>query len=143
MTTYIIRRVIQGFLVLVGSSFLVYSMLIVTPGGPLDQYNGRAGEGGRPLPKRVLWELIHTYKLDKPYPLNYLIWLFDPEDTTEIVGLDKVVPKGIDLTVGDWRIKGSVVLTGDFGRSVTLAKGVYVTDMIGIFASLISATPWC
>jgi peptide/nickel transport system permease protein len=131
MTTYIIRRVIQGFLVLVGSSFLVYSMLIITPGGPLDQINGRGGEGAHPIPKRILEELIKTYKLDKPYPINYLVWLFDPSDTTEIKGLDQVVPKGIDLAVGDWHIKGSGILTGDFGRSVSLAKGLYVTDMIG------------
>src|SRR5919202_662536 len=89
MTTYIVRRVIQGFLVLVASSFVIYSLLIVTPGGPLDQYYA------------------------------------------EIVGMDQVVPKGIDLVIGDWHIKGSGVLTGDFGRSVSLAKGVYVTDLIG------------
>ncbi|MFL5734233.1 MAG: ABC transporter permease [Chloroflexia bacterium] len=131
MTTYIVRRIVQGILVLVASSFVVYSLLIFTPGGPWDQVNSRSGEGGRPIPARVLAQLIKTYKLDKPYPVNYLVWLFDPEDTTEIKGLDQVVPKGIDLTVGNWHIKGSGILTGDFGRSVSIAKGLYVRDMIG------------
>ena len=143
MTSYIVRRVIQGFLVLVASSFVIYSILVVTPGGPVDQYYQKFGEGGHPPPGSLLEALLKLYKLDKPYPINYLVWLFDPEDTTEIVGLDKVVPKGLDLAIGPWHIKGSGVLTGDFGRSVSLAKGVYVMDMIGIFASLISATPWC
>src|SRR5436189_66941 len=37
MTTYIIRRFIQGLIVLVLATFVIYSILVITPGGPADQ----------------------------------------------------------------------------------------------------------
>src|SRR5437762_8515554 len=121
MTTYLIRRFIQGFIVLVASSFLIYSILIVTPGGPKDQINQILQDPSKHLTKVFVDQMFKRYKLDKPYPLNYLIWLFDPSEITETVGLSTVVPKGVDVTIGPWNIKGSGVLTGDFGKSVVLA----------------------
>src|SRR5919201_6981658 len=131
MTTYLIRRFIQGFIVLGESSFVIYSILIITPGGPRDQINQMLQDPSKHLSKFFVEQMYKRYKLDQPYPLNYLVWLFDPSETTEIVGLDTVRQKGIDVTIGPWHIKGSGVLTGDFGKSVVLAKGVYAMDMIG------------
>jgi ABC-type dipeptide/oligopeptide/nickel transport system permease component len=37
MATYIIRRFIQGISVLVLATFVIYSILVITPGGPLEQ----------------------------------------------------------------------------------------------------------
>src|SRR5438270_748133 len=131
MATYLIRRLIQGFIVLIVSSFVIYSILIITPGGPKDQINQMLQDPSKHLSKVFVDQMYKRYKLDKPYPLNYLIWLFDPSEITETVGLNTVVPKGVDVTIGPWRIQGSGVLTGDFGKSVALAKGVYAMDMIG------------
>jgi peptide/nickel transport system permease protein len=131
MTTYLIRRFIQGFIVLVVSSFVIYSILIITPGGPRDQINQMLQDPSKHLSKFFVEQMYKRYKLDKPYPLNYLVWLFDPSETTDIEGLNTVVQKGIDVTIGPWRIQGSGVLTGDFGKSVAMAKGVYAMDMIG------------
>ena len=39
MTTYIIRRLLQGIVVLFLSPFMIYSIPILTPGGPKDQIN--------------------------------------------------------------------------------------------------------
>jgi peptide/nickel transport system permease protein len=44
---------------------------------------------------------------------------------------NEVVPKGLDIQVGEWRLQGSGMLTGNFGRSITIAKGLPVTDMVG------------
>ncbi|MFL5735294.1 MAG: ABC transporter permease [Chloroflexia bacterium] len=131
MTTYLIRRLIQGFFVLVVASFVIYSILIITPGGPMDQINEIRQDPSKHVSKYFIDQMLQRYKLDKPYPLNYLVWLFDPSETSEIQGIDTVVPKGIDVTIGPWRIRGSGVLTGDFGKSVNMAKGVPVMDMIG------------
>jgi peptide/nickel transport system permease protein len=131
VTTYLIRRIIQGFIVLVVSSFLIYSILIVTPGGPRDQLNQMMQERRVQLSKVYVDQMLRRYKLDQPYPFSYLVWLFDSKEITETVGLNTVVPKGIDVTIGPWRIQGSGVLTGDFGKSVALAKGVSVMDLIG------------
>src|SRR5439155_3692568 len=131
MTTFLIRRFIQGFIVLVVSSFVIYSILIVTPGGPKDQINQILQDPSKHLSKFFIEQMYKRYKLDQPYPLNYLVWLFDPNETTEIVGLNTVQQKGIDVTIGPWHIQGSGVLTGDFGKSVVLAKGLDVMELIG------------
>ena len=39
MSIYIVRRLLQGIVVLFLSSFMIYSILILTPGGPRDQIN--------------------------------------------------------------------------------------------------------
>ena len=112
MTTYLIRRLIQGFIVLVAASFVIYSILIITPGGPRDQINQILQDPSKHISKIFKDQMYKRYKLDKPYPLNYVIWLFDPSEITDTVGLNTVVPKGIDVTIGPWQIRGSGVLTG-------------------------------
>ena len=37
MATYIIRRFAQGLIVLALATFVIYSILVITPGGPADQ----------------------------------------------------------------------------------------------------------
>src|SRR5262245_31312376 len=83
MTTFVIRRLMQGALVLFLSSFVIYTILILTPGGPQDQLNAllREQAGGRPVNKKLIEIYTRWYGLDKPYPINYLVWLFDPNDT--------------------------------------------------------------
>jgi peptide/nickel transport system permease protein len=133
MTTYIIRRLIQGFIVLVAATFVIYSLLIVTPGGPQDQINIIHSDPTKHISQRFVDEMMRRYKLDRPYPLNYLAWLFDPQENSHLDPNDnsKQIPKGIDLSIGPLRLQGSGVLTGDFGVSVNIAKGVPVTDLIG------------
>jgi peptide/nickel transport system permease protein len=133
MTTYIIRRLIQGLIVLIAATFVIYSILIVTPGGPQDQINIARSDPRVHLSKYFVDSMMHRYKLDRPYPLNYLAWIFDPTEITQLDPQDnsKTIPKGIDLSIGPLRIQGSGVLTGDFGVSVNIAKGVPVTSLIG------------
>jgi peptide/nickel transport system permease protein len=75
---------------------------------------------------------LKSYKLDSPYPVNYLRWLFDPLDTTYIDPDDQnlIKQKGIDITIGDFHIKGSGALTGDFGNSVQIQKGTPVMGLM-------------
>jgi peptide/nickel transport system permease protein len=65
------------------------------------------------------------------WPIGFFLWLFDPGDTTTINSDFDVVPKGIDWTLGDWHIKGSGALTGDFGDALTIGQGLPVTQAIG------------
>jgi peptide/nickel transport system permease protein len=135
MTTYIVRRVVQGLIVLMLATFVIYSILIITPGGPRDQVATlqASSSGGRPVNAALIESLLKSYKLDSPYPVNYLRWLFDPTDTTEIDRNDnnKLIQKGIDMDVLGMPIKGSGVLTGDFGNSVVIAKGQSVLKLMG------------
>lgn len=53
MTTYIIRRLLQGVVVLFFSSLLIYSILILSPGSPQDQIRQLKAEGANgPLSTR-------------------------------------------------------------------------------------------
>jgi peptide/nickel transport system permease protein len=134
MTTYIIRRFVQGFFVLTLATFVIYSILVITPGGPRDQIKELQQQGGnRPVNAALLESLLKAYKLDSPYPVNYLRWLFDPLDTEQLDPDDnsRIIPKGVDIAIGDLRIKGSGVLTGDFGASVQVAKGQPVMKLMG------------
>jgi peptide/nickel transport system permease protein len=132
MTTYLIRRLVQGFMVLALATFMIYSILIITPGGPRDQVAELTAQGGnRPVNAALLEALLATYKLDSPYPINYLRWLFDPNDTTRLNEDNVPVQKGINVEIGEFHLKGSGVLTGEFGNSVQVAKGQSVMKLMG------------
>lgn len=134
MATFIVRRFIQGFIVLVLATFVIYSILIITPGGPRDQVEElkALSNSAKPVNQEYLKQLLKAYKLDSPYPVNYLRWLFDPTDTTQVDrNTNTEVSKGIDIAIGDFHIKGSGVLTGDFGNSVAVARGQNVMKLMG------------
>ncbi len=135
MTTYIIRRFIQGMIVLILSTFVIYSILVITPGGPADQIAELKSSSGssRPVNAALLKQLVKAYKLDSPYPINYLRWLFDPTDTEQLDKNDnsRLIQKGINVSIGPITIKGSGVLTGDFGESIQVSKGNNVMQLMG------------
>src|SRR5947199_8319726 len=85
MSTYIIRRLFQGIIVLFLSTFMIYSLLMVTPGGPQDMIRQMRAQqqGGKPINERLIIYYTQLYGLDKPYPLDYFLWLFDPSKTTD------------------------------------------------------------
>jgi peptide/nickel transport system permease protein len=121
LTTYLIRRFVQGFVVLALSTFVIYAMLMLTPGGPQDQINDLRLNNPRGLNSKLIEYLEHLYKLDRPWPLNYAAWLFDPQSRHP----------NVDVAILGQHIVGSGVLTGDFSQSVSIAKGVPVAQMIG------------
>lgn len=134
MATYIVRRVIQGVVVLALSTFLIYSILILTPGGPRDQINQLRiqAAGGRPLNENLIKIYEELYGLDQPYPINYFIWLFDPEDVSknhyDLQGNVYTETKGINLF---GIIQGNGILAGDMGESVNIDQGKPVAELMG------------
>jgi len=134
MAAYIIRRLIQGVVVLFLSTLMIYTILVVTPGGPQDQVNQMKLEaaGGRPFNQGLIDIYTKLYGLDVPYPLSYLTWLFDPEETSErtydLQGNVFTTTKGIDL----FGIKGSGVLTGNLGDSIIIDQGKPVVELMGL-----------
>jgi peptide/nickel transport system permease protein len=112
---------------------MIYSLLILTPGGPKDQINQlkQQSVNGKPVNQNLVDYYTKIYGLDKPYPLNYLLWLFDPEKTSEtsydIKGNPTVKSVGVDI----FGIKGSGILTGDLGKSVKIDLNKPVVDLIG------------
>jgi peptide/nickel transport system permease protein len=139
MTTYIIRRFLQSILFIAVGSLAVYTVVVLLmPYGPKFLYDRMIerfrefSPGLDVTPRSPETDLlIATYKIDKPWPLNFVYWLFDPDDTTQRVPLSgEEVPKGIDLRIGAWRLRGSGVLTGDLGISRLIGRDAYVGDLI-------------
>jgi peptide/nickel transport system permease protein len=136
MAGYLFRRLLQSVLFLTLAALVIYTVLVVVmPGGPKAEYDSLSrGAAADQLEGyfQARYETVKTqYKLDKPWPLSFLAWLFDPADTTEFDGNFDVVPKGIDLNLFGLRLQGSGILTGSFGKSTSYAQGVPVAELIG------------
>lgn len=143
MTIYIIRRFFQSLLFVLLASLLVYTGVILwMPTGPkwrydmlIEQYKVLAASQGLSTDVQptspTLTRLEKTWKVDKPWPLNFAAWLFDPNDTTDLDDNAQEIPKGIDVNIFGWHIRGSGILTGDLGTSSNTSKGAAVGDLIG------------
>jgi microcin C transport system permease protein len=89
MMSYFIRRMLLVPITFVCITFLVYSVMRLAPGGPIEQAKLRAqaaaaaeGGGGAmaegedlALPEEAIEKLKVYYKLDRPIPIGYAIWL--------------------------------------------------------------------
>jgi peptide/nickel transport system permease protein len=139
MTIYIIRRFLQSLIFIVMGALTVYTVVVLLmPTGPKFVYDRMIASFREMVPQfegtprsPETDAIIATYKIDKPWPLNFAAWLFDPSDTTHTMPVTgEQVPKGIDLQFGGFRLRGSGILTGDFGVSRWVGRGGYVGEMI-------------
>jgi microcin C transport system permease protein len=146
MTAYFLRRLLLIPVTFVAITFMVYAIVRLTPGGPIEQARLRmlataseqgggaaslTGEGG--LDEKGLKQLERYYKLDRSIPVGYLIWLgLWPDDA-----------KG-------GRFSG--IVQGDFGESYRYGDPVLTTiasrfpislyfGLIGYFASWLVCVP--
>jgi peptide/nickel transport system permease protein len=89
---------------------------------------GRFAEPGQ----SSMTELVQLYKLDQPWPTNFFLWLFDPNDTLKQDPNDKdnMLRKGIDINVLGLRLQGSGALTGNFGISERVLPGREVGEIV-------------
>ena len=121
-------RAIRGALALILALFTLYTVLLYTPGAPQHSISTSHGPS--------LAELtVDMYELDKPWPVSFLAYMFDPSETVETVNIDRytsvTVPKGIHVSILGTRIEGSGLATGDFGKSFQISRGDPVIDMYG------------
>ncbi|MBM7831326.1 oligopeptide transport system permease protein [Agromyces cerinus] len=70
MAGYILRRLLQAIPVLLGTTFLIYFMVFAMPGDPIV-----ALFGDKTPPPSVIEALRERYNLDKPFIVQYLIFL--------------------------------------------------------------------
>jgi peptide/nickel transport system permease protein len=99
MTTFLIRRAIQGALVLFLSSVAVFSLLYLAPGGPLSEIIAQQRQAARyPIRLEDIERLKKQYDLDLPLWQSYTRWAFGWPDLPD-------------------REKRYGVVRGDFGES--------------------------
>lgn len=70
MIWYLLRRVLQMIPVFFGATFLIYAMVFLVPGDPI-----AALAGDKPLSEAVVNTLRERYNLDKPFLVQYLLYL--------------------------------------------------------------------
>ncbi|GGR21908.1 MULTISPECIES: ABC transporter permease [Agromyces] len=70
MAGYILRRLLQAIPVLLGTTFLIYFMVFAMPGDPVV-----ALFGDKTPPPQVLEAVRERYNLDKPFIVQYLLFL--------------------------------------------------------------------
>lgn len=116
MTQYVARRLLQALGLLFLLSILFFALVNLAPGGPLSGY----GEARHIPPERVA-QLKRQLGLDKPLPLQYVIWL---------VGNDwmKIDTNGDSIADSYGTRRG--ILRGDFGYSFRNRRPVL--DEIGV-----------
>ena len=77
MTTYIIRRVLIGLIILLLVTMLVFLLIHLLPGDPLMLYiqNFNPSSAGIATGSVEYKALLHQYGLDRPLPVQYWDWL--------------------------------------------------------------------
>jgi len=147
------------------AAFVLFTVLVmVMPDGPATQYKrALAGDQSYPPPPSRS-ELERSFKMDRPWPINFLAWLFDPTITTRhlivtsdfgytVTETDTQQPVGIDLKIGPAEIRGVGLLTGHFGdtpliemfgdRAANTARLLFaaflIAVLIGVPLGIISA----
>jgi len=141
MLAYFMRRLAEGAVAMLATAFLYYQIVVYCPGGivhPIEGYPLRPGTIERPgmlmliLSVPINNRLHQTYKLRYIWPINYLRWLFDPQDTTrQNPDNGEVEQKGLDIWVGSIEVKGSGILTGDWGNTSEAPYGQSVLQLMG------------
>jgi peptide/nickel transport system permease protein len=112
MTTYIARRLLQTIVLLFLLSIVLFALVNLAPGGPL------AGQGqSRHISPEKAAILKRQFGLDKPPPVQYVIWL---------VGNDwmRVDANGDGVLDGYGTRRG--ILRGDFGFSFRTRQPVLI-----------------
>ena len=119
MFAHLVRQLLGGIVTLFLAAFMMYTTIIYIPSASPDRPDLD------PVHRRVdmndIRLLIDSLELDKPWPYSFLAYLFDPNDATELVG-KHVYPKGVQIRIFGVEVKGSGLITGDFGKSVFIDK---------------------
>jgi peptide/nickel transport system permease protein len=77
MTTYVIRRVLIGILILILVTMMIFLLIRLLPGDPLMIYMANLGTSGQQniMSQEQHQALLHQYGLDRPLPVQYWDWL--------------------------------------------------------------------
>jgi peptide/nickel transport system permease protein len=117
MTTFLIRRFFQMGIVLFISTAVIYLLLSLVPGGPLDELLQNTDPRRRPSPADME-RARKALGLDKPWYLQYATWL------TGDTWLDNV---GFEQYAGDRR----GIIRGDWGESWKVESNRSVLEVMG------------
>src|SRR5687768_6841356 len=70
MATYVLRRTLQAIPIMLGVSLVVFLIVQLAPGSPLDQFASNPR-----VPRAQIENLIRLYGLDRPLEEQYVKWI--------------------------------------------------------------------
>jgi oligopeptide transport system permease protein len=123
MGKFVVRRLLQMVLVLLGASAILFTALFILPGDPIASLGG----SGRSRDPVVVQELRHRYYLDRPLPVQYFHYL------------DRTLHGDLGQS---FRLQRPVndILAAKLPNTVKLAIAAMVIDiLLGVIAGVISA----
>jgi len=142
MATYIIRRLLQGILILILVTFFIFMVMRLLPGDPLMLYVGQTEVGL--ASQEELAELRHEFGLDKPMVLQYFSWIggvlrwdlgisiFYRENVGHLIS--QSMPKTIHLGLTSMII--SAVLGISFGIICALRRSKWPDTLFSVIANV-------
>lgn len=143
MWWYLGKRLLQLIPVFLGATFLIYAMVFLTPGDPV-----LALAGDKAADPAVLESLRQQYHLDKPFLVQYLMYLggifhgdlgmtFSGRPVTEVLG--EAFPITIRLAVMALIVE--TVFGVGFGVIAGLKKGSWFDATLLVISLIIIAVP--
>lgn len=140
MTTYIIRRLILGILVLIVLTIVIFILLHLLPGDPLITY---LGTDFTSFTLEQLDELRHKYGLDKPLPVQYFDWMsgvFRGDLGYSLIykkSVSSIVAQALPVTLnlGIYAMFVSATLGITFGTICAIKRGKWADSLLSVFAN--------
>lgn len=143
MGAYVVRRLLQAIPVFLGATFLVYAMVFLLPGDPI-----QAMAGERRLPEATLTAIQNRYNLNDPFLVQYLKYLggvftgdlgesFTRRDVMSII-LERL-PVTIKLTVVAFVVEAVFgVLAGVLAG---LRRGSFLDNLVLVSTTAVVSVP--
>jgi peptide/nickel transport system permease protein len=142
MTAYIIRRLLQGIIVLILVTLFIFLIMRLLPGDPIQLYIGQSDAANASADE--LLKIRHEFGLDKPLPLQYLDWLggvfhgnlgksiFYRDDVASII--KHRLPVTIHLGVLSMLISSVLGIT--FGVICAFRRGKWIDTVLTVLANV-------
>ncbi len=142
MTTYIIRRLLQGLLVLIIVSIFIFSVMRLLPGDPLQLYIAQSQIIN--IAPEDLAKLKHQFGLDQSLPMQYISWMNGVlhgnlgysislrENVSQLVA-DRLP---VTMHLGIMAMIFSGILGVTFGVICALRRGKWIDTLFTILANL-------
>ena len=131
MLNYFVRRLASGVATFLLAFLVLYSIVVPMAVWERDAIICLDCSLHRANHKEL--NINSLFKLDKPWPLSYAAWLYDPAGNVPIGQAVEVErTHGGSYSVSIIEVTALGVLLGDFGESAELAQGMSVHEMYGI-----------
>lgn len=142
MTTYIIRRLIQGIIIVVLVTVIVFLLMRLLPGDPLAVYLSQ-GELQN-MTAEDLQALRHRFGLDKPIFIQYYDWMkgiVRGDLGTSILLRQKITPlikerMPITAYLGSMAFVIGSILGISFGVICALRRGTWIDTVVTLLANM-------